>query len=118
SCGGVVNRFDRREFLRHLLTAAGLTVSPFDRLAFGTSGIAAPQQPRRIVIVGAGLAGLVAAHELLKAGNQGGVVGAALHPGGWMLSSAPGVAFIRCAILLQMVSTPRRVQRVSRSHTI
>ena len=77
-----MNKFDRREFLRHLLTAAGLTVSPFDRLAFGASGIAAAQQPRRIIIVGAGLAGLVAAHELLKAGNQVVVLDAQLRPGG------------------------------------
>jgi monoamine oxidase len=61
---------DRREFLRHLLTAGGLAVSPLDRLAFGKWPIAAAQQPRRITIVGAGLAGLVAAHELVEAGNQ------------------------------------------------
>jgi len=66
---------DRREFLRHLLTAAGLSATPFDRIAFG-------QQPRRIIIVGAGLAGLVAAHELTKAGNQVVVLEAQPRPGG------------------------------------
>jgi monoamine oxidase len=77
-----VNRFDRRDFLRHLLTAAGLAVSPLDRLAFGKWRIAAAQQPRRIIVVGAGLAGLVAAHELVKAGNQVVVLDAQLRPGG------------------------------------
>jgi monoamine oxidase len=74
----------RREFLRHLLTVAGLTVSPFDRLAFGEWRIAAQstQQPRRVVIVGAGLAGLVAAHELVNAGNQVVVLEAQPRPGG------------------------------------
>ncbi len=77
-----MNRFDRRDFLRHLLTAAGLAVSPFDRLAFGKWPIAAAQQPRRIIIVGAGLAGLVAAHELTKAGNHVVVLDAQSRPGG------------------------------------
>jgi monoamine oxidase len=86
---------DRREFLRHLLTAGGLAVSPLDRLAFGKWPIAAAQpaqqpaaqqpaaqQPRRIVIVGGGLAGLVAAHELVKSGNQVVVLEAQQRPGG------------------------------------
>ncbi len=77
-----MNTVHRRDFLRHLFTAAGVTVSPLDRLAFGTSGVAAAQQPRRIVIVGAGLAGLVAAHELVKAGNQVVVLDAQLRAGG------------------------------------
>ena len=73
---------DRREFLRQLLTAGGLALSPFDRFAFGKWRIAAAQQPRRIVIVGSGLAGLVAAHELVMAGNQVVVLDAQLRPGG------------------------------------
>jgi monoamine oxidase len=72
----------RREFLRHLLTAGGLAVSPFDRPAFGEWQIPPAQRPRRIVVVGAGLAGLVATHELVKAGNEVVVLDAQLRPGG------------------------------------
>jgi monoamine oxidase len=73
---------DRREFLRHLLTAGGLAVSPFDRLAFGSWQVAPAQEPRRIIVVGAGLAGLVAGHELVKAGHQVVVLEAQTRPGG------------------------------------
>jgi monoamine oxidase len=73
---------DRREFLRHLLSAAGLAISSFDRLAFAEWRIAAAQQPRRIIVVGAGLAGLVAAHELTKAGNDVVVLDAQQRAGG------------------------------------
>jgi len=73
---------DRREFLRHLLSAAGLALSPLDRLAFGEWRIAAPQQPRRIIVVGAGLAGLVAAHELTNTGNDVVVLDGRLRAGG------------------------------------
>jgi monoamine oxidase len=72
----------RREFLRHLLTAGGLAVSPFDRPAFGEWQIPPAQRPRRIVVVGAGLAGLVATHELVKAGNEVVLLDAQLRPGG------------------------------------
>jgi monoamine oxidase len=72
----------RREFLRHLLTAGGLAVSPLDRPAFGEWQIPPAQRPRRIVVVGAGLAGLVATHELVKAGNEVVLLDAQLRPGG------------------------------------
>src|SRR5437879_6440956 len=39
-------------------------------------------QQRRIIVMGAGLAGLVAAHELVKAGHQVVVLDAQLRPGG------------------------------------
>ncbi len=55
----------RREFLRYSFTAAALAVSPFE-----IAPARPAQQSRRILIIGAGLAGLVAAHELLKGGHQ------------------------------------------------
>jgi monoamine oxidase len=72
----------RREFLRHLLTAAGLSASPFGGIAFGEFQIPPAPHPRRIIIAGAGLAGLVAAHELAKAGHQVVVLEAQSRPGG------------------------------------
>lgn len=73
----------RREFLRRVaIAAAGIGAASFDRLPFGGWRIARAEQPARIVIIGAALSGLVAAHELTKAGHDVIVLEAQLRPGG------------------------------------
>jgi len=59
---------DRRQFLRRLGIATGATMglAPLDALRAAD----APRRPLRVVIVGAGVAGLCAAYELEKRGHE------------------------------------------------
>ncbi|HYP52254.1 MAG TPA: FAD-dependent oxidoreductase [Pyrinomonadaceae bacterium] len=61
----------RREFLkRGALAAAVLSVAPFESFAFGPGALRLGVPTRRVVVAGAGLAGLVAAYELSRAGHD------------------------------------------------
>ncbi|HEX3063187.1 MAG TPA: FAD-dependent oxidoreductase, partial [Usitatibacter sp.] len=65
---------DRRGFLQaSLLAAAGLTLARAPLRA---------AQPQRVAVVGAGIAGLVAAYELMRAGHTVSVFEASARPGG------------------------------------
>ena len=67
---------NRRQFLkRSALTAAGLTLS---RSAFAFAGVA----PQKIIIIGAGMAGLSAAYELTQLGHDVTILEARARPGG------------------------------------
>jgi monoamine oxidase len=71
-----MSRIDRRQFLkRSVLTAAGLTLS---RSALAFAGVA----PRKIIIIGAGMAGLSAAYELTQLGHDVTILEARTRPGG------------------------------------
>src|SRR2546425_1029277 len=71
----------RRDFLRHgamaLAPLAGCTPPPRTSVSAGSGPPAA-----RVIVVGAGLAGLAAAHELTRAGVEVAVLEARDRPGG------------------------------------
>ena len=73
----MANAYDRRLFLKYsLLSAAALSLSPRDVLSRNQ------QPPKKIVVVGGGLAGLCAAYELRKARHNVTVLEARTRPGG------------------------------------
>src|SRR3954462_12442297 len=81
----------RRDFLKQTTLAAGFALSAREASAFYTSPHAvkaseAPLKlkgtPKKIVVVGAGVAGLAAAYELTQAGHDVPVLEARARPGG------------------------------------
>src|SRR5881296_4498686 len=75
---------NRREFLgRVALTAVNLAAcSPLNARTTPGSPPAQARAPKRVVVLGAGLAGLVAAYELTQAGHDVTILEARARPGG------------------------------------
>ena len=73
---------DRREFLRLGLLAASAQLAPLRSWNFTPQALSHTTSPKKVVVLGAGLAGLVAGYELTQAGHDITILEAQLRPGG------------------------------------
>ena len=73
----------RRDFLKQATVAAGtLPAASLNAFAFGKRRLERRGTPRKVIIIGAGLAGLSAAYELTQLGHDVTVLEARTRPGG------------------------------------
>jgi monoamine oxidase len=87
----MVHNLDRRTFLkRSLISGAALAGGP--RSLANTFQVAPAARPQKVIVVGAGIAGLVAAFELMQAGHQVVVLEARNRAGGRIFTLRDGFA--------------------------
>jgi monoamine oxidase len=77
------HHISRRDFLRQsLLATATLAVSPSKLMSLSHDGLQRQSAPKKLIIIGAGLAGLAAGYELTQSGHEVTILEARLRPGG------------------------------------
>src|ERR1700681_2200962 len=78
-----VRGLNRRQFLqRSALVAAGVSIVPRGLLRNSFFDVRGPASPKRVVILGAGLAGMVAGYELSQLGHNVTILEARMRAGG------------------------------------
>jgi monoamine oxidase len=72
----------RREFLKQSAVAAAFTLPSLKVAVFGQNKLERKGAAKKVIVVGAGLAGLSAAYELMLAGHEVSILEARARPGG------------------------------------
>jgi len=77
---------DRREFLKLSVLAVSAQLASQHSWSFVPKPLARTASPKKVLIIGAGLAGLVSAYELTQAGHDITILEAQMRPGGRVLT--------------------------------